>query len=329
MKKKKKYLLVLTAVVVFASLLVGTSVFGRPKEDEEAIRIGVAWATLDIEFFQLYQRGAREKAEELGVELIEYDSNYDPEKEISNIENLLAQDLDALIVHPVDETTIVPMVEEANRRGIPVFALDRKPRGGEFAYLSAGHEQIGKLQAEFLVEQIGGKGKVAYIGGMEGESYVTMLAEKADEVFEKYPDIEIVFRQHADWDRGIGMRVTEDLLTAYPDIDAIRYDADMMAMGGWEAIKAAGKQDQIAIVAGDADLDMLQAIKRGEIAGTIDPKPVEGAMMAVQGAYELATKGEMSGAKTIDGIPTIFLTVQVITKENVDTTKAWGVVPID
>jgi ABC-type sugar transport system substrate-binding protein len=301
MNKTKKYLLVLTAVVVFATLLAGTAVFGAPGEDdgEKAVRIGVAWATLDIEFFQLYQRGAREKAEELGVELIEY------------------------------ETTIVPVVEEANRRGIPVFALDRKPRSGDFAYLSAGHEQIGKLQAEFLADQIGGKGKIAYIGGMEGESYVTMLAEKADEVFAKYPDIDIVFRQHADWDRGIGMRVTEDLLTAYPDIKGIRYDADMMAMGGWEAIKAAGKQDQIAIVAGDADLDMLQAIKKGEIAGTIDPKPVEGAMMAVQGAYELATKGEMSGSKMIDGIPTIFLKVQLITKDNVDTTKAWGVVPID
>jgi ribose transport system substrate-binding protein len=269
------------------------------------------------------------KAEELGVELIEYDSNYDPEKEITNIENLLAQDLDALIVHPVDETTIVPAVEEANRRGIPVFALDRKPRGGEFAYLSAGHEQIGQLQAEFLVDLLGGSGKVAYIHGMEGESYVTMLEKYSDQVFAKYPDIEVVFRQHADWDRAKGMSVTEDLLTAHPDIDAIRYDADMMAMGGWEAIKAAGKEDQIVLVAGDADLDMLQAIKKGWIEGTIDPKPVEGAMMAVEGAYQLATKGEMEGSKVIDGHPTIFLEVQIITKENVDTTKAWGVVPID
>ena len=52
-------------------------------------------------------------------------------------------------------------------------------------------------------------------------------------------------------------------------------------------------------------------------------------MMAVDGAYQLATKGEIDGAKTIDGVPTIFLQVQIITKENVDTTKAWGVVPID
>ena len=250
---------------------------------------------------------------------------------------MLAQDLDVIIIHAVEETAVVPGVDKANEQDVPVFALDRKPTGGDYAYLSAGHEQIGQLQAEFIAECIDGEGTVAFIKGMAGESYTEILYEKAMEVFdEKYPDIEIVFVDNADWDREVALRKTEDLLTTYPDIDAIIYHADMMAMGGLEAIKAAGKLDQISIIGGDADLDMLQAIKRGEVEGTVDPRPVESGMIALEACFQIATEGKIvgnikyaDGPEDVNGEQTLFLSVQVIDINNVDSTMAWGEVDID
>ncbi len=298
-------------------------------KSEGPVRVGVSYASLDIEFFLLYQRGIQDKAKELGVELVEADSQYDAEKQVNNIESIIAQGVDAIIIHPVDETAVVPGVEAANKAGIPVFALDRKPTGGQFAYLSAGHEQIGQLQGEFMAKALNGKGDLGFIKGVEGESYVQKLKDNMLKVFEGYPDIKIVFEQNGDWDRAKAAELTENLLTAFPDVNGIVYQADMMAMGGYEVIKNAGKLDQITMIGGDADLDMLQAIKRGDIEATVNPKPVESGEIALEASYQLATKGAIEGAKDVDGTPTLFVPVELITIDNVDTTKAWGVIELE
>ena len=134
------------------------------EEKEEAITVGVAYASLDLQFFQFYQKGIQEAAEDAGVELVEMDSFYDAEKQVSNIETLITQDVDAMIVQPVDEAAVVAGVMAANRADIPVFALDRPPAGGEIGgYLSAGHEVIGPMQAKFIAGELGGKGNVVLV----------------------------------------------------------------------------------------------------------------------------------------------------------------------
>jgi ABC-type sugar transport system substrate-binding protein len=329
----KKVLVIFLAVILILTL----GFFGcktavtKTEETKSAgpVKIGVSYASLDIEFFLLYQKGIQSKAKELGVELVEADSQYDSEKQVNNIESLIAQGVSAIIVHPADETAVVPGVEAANKANIPVFALDRKPTGGKFAYLSAGHEQIGQLQGEFMAKALNGKGDIGLIKGVEGESYVQKLKDNMLKVFEKYPDIKIVFEQNGDWDRAKATELTENLLTAFPDINGIVYQADMMAMGGYEVIKNAGKLDQITMIGGDADLDMLQAIKRGDIEATVNPKPVESGEIALDAAYQMATKGTIDGAKDVDGTPTLFVPVELITKDNVDTTKAWGVIKLE
>jgi ABC-type sugar transport system substrate-binding protein len=74
---------------------------------------------------------------------------------------------------------------------------------------------------------------------------------------------------------------------------------------------------------------MLQAIKRGDIEATVNPKPVESGEIALDASYQLATKGSIEGAKDDGGVPTLYVPVELITKDNVDTTKAWGVIKLE
>ena len=259
------------------------------------------------------------------------DSFYDPEKQLANIETLISQKVDAIIIHPVDEAAIVPAVEAANNAGIPVFALDRPPSGGKVdVYLSAGHDVIGPMQGEFIAKHLGGKGNVVLVQGPLGESYTRKLDAGIKDVFKKYPDIKIIDEQSAGgWDRGKALAVMEDMIQKHGEqINAVIATSDLLAMGAAEALKNAALLEKVAIIGADADLDMLQGIKRGEIAATVDPQPFESGRIALRTAVLLAKGQPIPGLQVINGVPTLEVPMLLVTKENVDETPEWGVVPL-
>lgn len=307
----------------------------QEEEKEKAITVGVSYASLDLQFFQFYQKGIQEAAEAAGIKLVEMDSFYDAEKQVSNIESLITQDVDAMIVQPVDEAAVVAGVMAANRANIPVFALDRPPAGGEISgYLSAGHEVIGPMQAKFIAGELDGEGNVVLVQGPLGESYTRKLTEGVEKLFrDEYPDITILDKQSAGgWDRAKAMAVMEDFIQKHgEDIDAVIATSDLLAMGAVQALKAADILDEVAVVGADADLDMLQGIKKGEISGTVNPLPYLSGKIALDAAVLLAQGKKLPEAEMIKGIPTLDLgpEIYVITQENVDKTDEWGVVPVE
>src|SRR5690606_20818785 len=113
--------------------------------------LGLSLSTLNNPFFVTLRDGAQAAADRLGVELIVLDSQDDPATEAANMEDLIAQGVDAILVNPTDSDAIVPSIEAANAAGIPVFTVDRGASGGEVvAHIASDNVAGGRLAAEYL-----------------------------------------------------------------------------------------------------------------------------------------------------------------------------------
>ena len=204
------------------------------------------------------------------VELNILDGEGSPDKQVSQIENFIAQEVDAIILCPQDGTALVPAVKQALEAGIPVITVsaDIDQQVGQ-VNVGSNHKDAGIMQAEWAAEQLGGKGKIVYLRGPIGHFAEVQRAEGTLEVFEKYPDIEIVFDQTGNWDRDQGMSLMENALQGQPEIDMVMSQNDEMVLGAITALEGAGKNDAIISIGMDAIPDALKAIEEGRLDATI------------------------------------------------------------
>lgn len=198
------------------------------------------------------------------------DGEGSPDKQISQIENFIAQKVDAIILCPQDGTALVPVVKQAVEAGIPVITVsaDIDQQVGQ-VNVGSNHKDAGIMQAEWAAEQLNGKGKIVYLRGPIGHFAEVQRAEGTMEVFEKYPDIKIVFDQTGNWDRDQGMSLMETALQGQKEIDMVMSQNDEMILGAITAMEGAGKNDSILSIGMDAIPDALKAIEGGRLNATI------------------------------------------------------------
>lgn len=277
----RKSLVVLIALVTLALFSAAVS----------AQTIGLAISTLDNPFFVDLKDGAEAKAAELGVSLRVVDAQDDPARQLSGIEDLIARKVDLILVNPTDSAAVVPAILAANRAGIPVITIDRSADGGEVAaYIASDNVLGGKMAGEFIAELLGGKGKVVEIEGIPGTNAARERGQGFNEAMANYPEMEVVARQEAGFDRAKGLTVMENILQAQPEIDAVFCHNDEMALGAIIAIQAAGRADKIKVVGFDATDDAVAAVKEGRMLATVAQQPrlmgalgVEYALKVLQG----------------------------------------------
>jgi len=256
--------------------------------ETEGKKIGLVISTLNNPFFVDLEAGAKEKADELGATLITLDSQDDSATEMSNMEDLINQEVDLILINPTDSDAVQSAVEAANTAGIPVITLDRGANGGEvIAHIASDNVAGGVLAGEFIVEQLGGEGKVVELEGIPGASAARDRGEGFNKALEG-TNIEVVAKQTANFDRAEGLSVMENILQAQTEIDAVFAHNDEMALGALEAIKASGRD--ILVVGFDATADAKAAVEEGTMAATVEQLPkmigslgVETAMKVIDG----------------------------------------------
>ena len=134
-----------------------------------AERIGLVISTQNNPFFVTLKEGAEAKAKELGHDLIVLDSQDNPAKELGNVEDLLVKGVDVLLINPTDSDAVVSSVKAANRSKIPVVTLDRAANGGNVvSHVASDNVLGGEMAGNFIVEKLGGKGKVVELEGIPG-----------------------------------------------------------------------------------------------------------------------------------------------------------------
>ena len=213
----KKFISLLIVSLMILSLAACSS--GEVLDTPDVQTIGLVISTLDNPFFVDLQTGAQEKADEIVAKLVVLDSQDDPAKEMSNVEDLISQGVSAIMINPTDSDAVAGAIKAAYEASIPVVTLDRGANGGEVvSHIASDNVAGGKLAGEFIVEQLGGKGKVVELEGIPGASAARDRGEGFNSAIAN-TDIEVVAKQTANFDRAEGLSVMENILQAQAEID--------------------------------------------------------------------------------------------------------------
>ena len=257
--------------------------------------------TLNNAFFVEMERGARAAADSLGIELLVQapEREIDVEKQMQIVENLIQRGISVLALVPSGSREIVPAVVKANRAKIPVVIVDtrvdtsalRQAGGSTTTFIGSDNVSGGRMAGQFLVKKLGARGSVAVLEGVAGHETSDSRLRGFREALVSSPGISIASSQTANMERDQAFNVTQNMLQAHPDIDAIFAANDVMALGAVEAIAAAKKTGRITVVGFDAQDDARQAIRNGTMAATIAQNPRAMGRLAVIAAHRLL-KGE-------------------------------------
>ena len=297
---KKIWTLLVAAITVLAVLTSGcgsSDKAAKPADGKKTTTIGFSISTLNNPFFVSVRKGVEEEAKKLGVNVKIVDAQNDPAKQANDISDLIQQKVDVLLINPVDSAAVSTSVAAANKASIPVLALDRSADKGTVAsFIASDNVKGGEMAAEYIIQKLGEKVKVAELEGIPGAS----ATRERGEGFHKVADqkLTVVAKQSADFDRSKGLTVAENMLQANPDIQAIFAQNDEMALGAIEAAKSANKK--IFIVGFDGTQDGLKAVEAGTMAATIALQPELMGQQGLEAAVKIA-KGEKVEAKI--GVP--------------------------
>jgi ribose transport system substrate-binding protein len=252
-----------------------------------SIKIGLSLSTLNNPFFVELRNGALQEAVNQGVDIVVVDAQDKPYKQLNDIEDLIQQKVDFIIVNPTDSDAIVTAVEEANDAGIPVITVDRASNGGKVVlHIASDNVAGGAMAADYIAKLLNGKGNVVELVGIPGTSAARDRGLGFETELKKYPGLKLIAKQTANFNRAEGLSVMENLLQAYPNIDAVFAQNDEMALGAVEAIKSEGKLGKIVVVGFDAIPDAVNAVKNGEMAATVAQQPALMGELAVKKAVE-------------------------------------------
>lgn len=265
--------------------------------------------------------GAKRAADELGIDLtfISAKVNGDIEGQIAVVETELIKGHDAIVLVPMNGTALIPKVMEANSMGIPVITADTRVDDGPGkveTFVGLDEETSFAGMAQWVVDQLGGEGEVAILEGFRGSSTAELRLNGMMDVFNANPGITVVASIAADWDTEKGLKASEDILQSNPEVDAIIGSNDLMALGAVQAVKGAGKLNDIIVVGDDAIPSALAALKAGELSATIDGNTDLVGYEAVQAAYRVVTEGAKLDEWIV--VPSSIMTADDVTQEYLD-----------
>jgi len=225
--------------------------------------------------------------------------------------------VDMILLNAAHPEGIFPAVMNAKNAGIPVIAVDVAAQGADVT-ITSNNVQAGEEACQFIVDKLEGKGNVVIINGPPVSAVVDRV-NGCKSVLEQHPDIKILSdSQDAKGSREGGLDVMTNLLTAFPEIDAVFAINDPSAIG--------------------ADLAARQAQRTDFFIASVDGAPVavealkdESSLVlatAAQDPLQMATRGVEIGYDIMNGNPpsedVILIPVQLVTRENVDSYQGWA-----
>lgn len=239
-------------------------------------------------------------------------SNDDISKEISDVDDMITKGVDAIVITAASPTALAPVVEEATEAGIKVVSFDNVvDTDMQVATVGINEKEFGKINAEFLVEKLGGKGKIIVLNGIAGTATDALRWQGAEEVFANYPDIEILGSANADWDYAKGKAAVESMLSAYPQIDGVWSQGGAMTQGAIDAFLAAGRP--LVPMGGEGNNGMIRAWVENRDNGLSCIAPSNPTYTSAE-ALRVVIKA-LNGEEVPSNV---VMDMEVVTEENVD-----------
>ncbi len=246
-----------------------------------AAEIGVAMSNFDDSWLTILRTAMSDiDAGDDDITLSFEDAQLDIGRQLSQVENLIAKGVDAIIIHPVDQTATTQMTNLVSGAGIPLVYVNRPPLEPtlppKVVFVASNELDSGRLEAEGICDLLGGQGKALLLMGDLAYEAARVRSQDVRDVFatDKCKGIEIIDEQPGTWMRTSGMDITTNWLSAGYDFDAILANNDEMALGAIQALKSAGKpvgtgEGEVKVAGIDATQDALVAMKAGDLAVTV------------------------------------------------------------
>jgi ribose transport system substrate-binding protein len=285
---RQRTLVFLLSVFVLASLAFagcrkeGGSSTGAGGKKEGKLRIGFSQMENNGPWRIAETKSMKDEAAKRAdrFELVVTDARGDIANQVANVEDLIAQRVDAIFLAPQQEKGFEGVLEAARDAKIPVFLLDREVEGAPgkdfVTFIGSNFVEEGKRAGEWLVKQSNGKAGIIELLGTAGASVARDRHDGFAEAIKSSPDMKIIASQTANFTRAEGQKVMENLIQAHgKNITAVYTHNDEMALGAIQALKAAGMQPgkDVLIVSVDGQKSALEAIMRGEMNITVECNP--------------------------------------------------------
>lgn len=325
MKKPSAILKVIAALLPILIILSACSSGDTANKPEDSgITVGVCLSSFHAGFMTALNQSVTDKGEVLGMEVYVTNANGDPGVQADNMQNFITQEVSAIVVNPIDRNGIVPSIEMANEKGIPVFIIDTNANGGEIANInSTDNLKAGQSAAQWIAEKLYERygeyrGKVVNLCGKISQASGHDRDKGFMDEIAIYPEIEVVFRQDCEFDQEKSMNAMMDALQANDQIDGIYAANDNTALGAIKAIEQAnrfyptGDEKHIYLIGNDGNPEGIKAIRDGRIDATISQNPIVMGKNTIQMIYDMIKSGDTPVAITES--PQI-----LITKDNIDS----------
>jgi ABC-type sugar transport system substrate-binding protein len=224
----------------------------------------------------------RDEAKKRGdkFELVVTNAQGQTSKQVSDVEDLIAQRVDAIFLAPREFEGLGSALQRAKQANIPVFLIDREAAGtaGQdfVAFLGSNFVEQGKRAGDWLVKQTNGKAGIVELTGTAGASVARDRSQGFRDAIKNSPDMKILASQTGNFSRAEGQKVMENIIQAHgKEITAVYAHNDEMALGAIQALKAAGMNPgkDVLIVSVDGEKAALEAITRGELNITVESNP--------------------------------------------------------
>lgn len=238
--------------------------------------------------------------------------------QVSNVEDLMIRDLDALVILPHNPATLQQVITEAYESGIYTVVVDRElEEPSQDVFLAGDNPGLGEVAARYMAEELGGEGNILVLEGPP-IPINSQRVEAFNAVMADYPDINILDSQATDWNPQKALSVTEDLLGSNPQVDAIWAGDDDVLVSALRAVEENERDDVKLIVGGGGSQQVIEMIRNDHpvVRGTVTypPNMIASAIaLAVHGV-----KGERLG-DMYHGVPSrVILAADLITGGNVE-----------
>ncbi|VBB08209.1 Hypothetical protein LUCI_3478 [Lucifera butyrica] len=341
LSKKISALLLVLVMLVFIIMAAGcgkdsgssNSSERKAAKDINHIKIGVSIGTLKQERWQREIDMFNDYAKKNGFQLLVQVADDDPQKQVSQCENLINQGVNVLIVQSIDANACDPIVKEAHAAHIPVISYDRFIMNSDLDYyITFDSVKVGEVEAKFIVDKAP-KGNYIWLKGGPEDNNAHLVAEGQKKILQPYidrGDIKVVLEQWCKgWDPDQALKNTENGLTiAQNNIQGIIASNDGTAGGAIQALAAQGLAGKVPIAGQDADLAACQRIVEGTQTGTVYKPIAKLNRAAIELAVALALGKDPKSAidqglgewKTLNNnfkdVPSYFVDVTAIDKSN-------------
>lgn len=265
-------------------------------------------------FWKTVQAGAEAAGQEGGARILWNGPSQETDvaRQISILENFITQKVDALVMAACDAEALVPIVKKARAAGIPVITIDSGIASDDaLSFVATDNVAGAKAAAEKLAELIGGQGKVGLIPFIKGAATSDMREQGFKQGLAQYRErIKLASTLYSQSDASIGMRKTEDMLTAVPDLAGIFAANEPAVVGAAQVLKQRGKAGKVKLVGFDASDAEIAALEEGTVQALI-----------VQNPFKMGHEGVRLAIEAIQGKPVpkrLDTGVVVVTKENMN-----------